>query len=154
MIVRRVYYGTTSVLSMEATTSGRRSHRRCSGTTTPTAPSTRLYGGSGACRITAAKCVRHAQGHLCPRDVPGGGLPSWLRKATGWRLWVHAPLPVPPSSGQNNNHPFNNSCKLSSLETSYNIPVALWPHGLFNKPPNHDPHREYFDIVDRNRTYD
>jgi hypothetical protein len=54
----------------------------------------------------------------------------------------------------NNNHPFNNSCKLSSLETSYNIPVALWPHGLFNKPPNDDPRREYFDIVDRNRTYD
>ena len=84
---------------------------------------------------------------------PGG--PAKLVVQGDW-LEVMGKCPIAGTTlvRQNNNHPFNNSCKFSFLETCYNIPVALWPHDPFNKLPNDDPHREYFDIIDRNQTHD
>ena len=81
MIIQRVYYRTTSVLSMEATTSGRRSHRRSSSTTTPTFASIiwRLWGvPNHGCEVRSPRS-RPSLSTRCTR----GGLPSWLCKATG-----------------------------------------------------------------------
>jgi hypothetical protein len=82
---------------------------------------------------------------------PGG--PSKVVVSGDW-LEVMGKCPIAGTTlvRQNDNHPFNNCSKFTFLETCYNIPVALWPYDPCNKLPNDDPHRKYFDIIDRNQT--
>lgn len=51
----------------------------------------------------------------------------------------------------NRNHPFNLSAKFTFIQECYPMPVALWPYDPFGKLPNDDPHRKYYDIIDRNQ---
>ena len=68
------------------------------------------------------------------------------------RLEVMGKCPIASTTlgRQNNSHPCNNSFNFTFPETYYDIPVTLWTYDPFNKLSNDDPHRNYFDIIDRN----
>jgi hypothetical protein len=49
------------------------------------------------------------------------------------------------------NHPFNLYVKFTFLQECYTMPVALGSYDPFMRLPSHDPHRKYYDIIDRNQ---
>ena len=81
---------------------------------------------------------------------PGG--PSKVVVCGSW-LEVMGKCPITGTTlvRKNANHPFNLSAKFTFIQECYSIPVALWPYDPFNRLPSQDPHREYYDIIDRNQ---
>ena len=48
-------------------------------------------------------------------------------------------------------HPFNSSSRFVFLNNCYTKPVAVWPHDPFDDLPHMNPHKDCFDIIDRNQ---
>ena len=79
-----------------------------------------------------------------PSKVVVGG--SWLE------CMGKCPIAGTTLVRKNANHPFNRSAKFTFIQECYTMPVALWPYDPFNRLPSQDPHRQYYDIIDRNQT--
>ena len=81
---------------------------------------------------------------------PGG--PSKVVVCGSW-LEVMGKCPIAGTTlvRKRKNHPFNMSAKFTFMQECYTMPVALWPHDPLGKLPSDDPHRKWFDIIDRNQ---
>jgi hypothetical protein len=52
---------------------------------------------------------------------------------------------------KNPNNSFNVNAKYTFIQECYTMPLALWPYDPFCRLPAGDPHRHYYDIIDRNQ---